>query len=717
MKTVEIDGARSLVASPKLMRRDGAPPKEVVTTHDDVAPPDSTGTAANDAVVPGTAAKKPGMMQGMMAKVGTKLSDSVIYTQYGYRPPNLILGAYGGIGTELKIKPVKPDDGLIKNDPNRTRYNERMAKEGKGVSWAEVRGAVNPWVGIPLWTPIGPVNASVGFSADGTVGVSIISPYQHDVPEAAKNLTWKLPLAAETARELSEGTEVAVRGRGRLAVSAGVRVGDSWVPIRGPWSVGTSIGVDTYVTTERELGVRVKRLDGNKVLVSLSDVSTDAGGVVGSVRAGVHGSINPALPDYQNQYAEKGKGIVGKAISREIERWLSLEAKVVHSRSSSEKELKNYVLDLDDPAAAKAYEALMTLDTRLADALSAEGPESGIRAVWLTEKSKVVSTGYDARFGKIDLVSGLASAEVAQGQLFMPEGVIDFDRASLEHRYQNIVTRWWAGKRETNREFTSANGKEQMHLRHEITVDASTPRSHVRSFLILSRYMGMRDASDGLEQDKTLLKSFGTSKEIVDFNLNAKGLATLLAATPDQLHAAFAKAYEEMDQPTDMFHLFAWEEGRAWKNTPWLAKDHPKHSEIIKLLEDGPEGAKSHEDGQTRDEQYYWITGRLLYQDSTAYDEAHTLVALIAKLREAKTPTARAKVMGDARTRLGVDSLHELATFAQIVGRDGLRVHQLSLEEKGNKRNLKFDSDGPMIDFRNSLDGWLQDPVKGPAKK
>ncbi|MBM3274798.1 MAG: hypothetical protein FJZ00_06575, partial [Candidatus Sericytochromatia bacterium] len=54
--------------------------------------------------------------QSMFGRVGGKLADSYLFTDYGYRPPNLMLSSYAGVGMNVHLKPIKNDDALVKGD-------------------------------------------------------------------------------------------------------------------------------------------------------------------------------------------------------------------------------------------------------------------------------------------------------------------------------------------------------------------------------------------------------------------------------------------------------------------------------------------------------------------------------------------------------------------------------------------------------------------------
>lgn len=701
-------------------RRDGSPLGEDSYTPDPTR--SAPGESSGDSPLADSAKPRAGATgETMMGKVGSKLAEKAVFNEFGYRPPSVRFSQYGGVGFDMRVKPLKSDDGLVKGDPNRLRTLEKFKAEGKNITWTEMRGAITPSMGVPLWNPVGPVNVGVGFSASASLGLSVLFPVRHDVKEAASNLSVNLPFDADTARELTEGTEITMRGSGGVAVSAGTRFGDSWTPVRGPWSIGTSIGADAYVSKSMELAVRVKRLDGDKVLVSLSEIETDGKGTSASAKAGVHTHVE--VPSSGNEWQDKGRKLATKTVTRQIEKWLSLEARAVYSRAESEREIKNYVLDLSKPEARKAYEDLVKLDTRKADRLDAQGADSGVSAVWLTEDAEVTSSEFRARLGGFDLVRSQNRAEYAQGHLFTRQGRLDYNRATLDNKYEDIITRWWKGERETRREFVETrnadgtNPRSQLHVRNEVKVGLSTPTADVRRFMVLARYLGVSNPDPKVsEKNLDFLASFGRSERVIDFALNPKGLERLLSASDDDLHKAFAAGYEELDQPWDVTRIFPWEEDFSWRKTPWLEKDHPRHAEIVEMLEAGPERGSSNHNERTRDQDYYWITGRPLWQDSAAYHEAKDLVDIVGKLRRAGTQGERSRILKEESGRLDVDCIRELAMLAKVAGRDGLRVQELWIKDRGDKKTYAFTPDGPIADpSRTIVDGWLNNPEKGPG--
>ena len=364
----------------------------------------------------------------------------------------------------------------------------------------------------------------------------------------------------------------------------------------------------------------------------------------------------------------------------------------------------------------------MKLDTRPADKLDAAGADSGVSAVWLPEDSQVTAKEFRARLGRLDLIKSESRAEYAQGHLFTRKGTLDYDRTTLDDKYQDIVTRLWKGKRETRREFVAsreasgANPQAHLQVRNQVKVDFSTPTADVRRFMTLARYLGVTTPDPGvLEKNADFLSSFGRSERVVDFALTDKGVQRLLTASDDDLHKAFAAGYEELDQPWDVTHLFPWEEDSAWRKTPWLETDHPQHADIMRLVEAGPESSKNPDDGQTRDQEYYWITGRPLWQDSAAYHEAKDLVDIVGKLRRAGTASERAKVLKSESGRLDVDCIRELAMLAKVAGRDGLKVQELWIKDSSHKKTITFTTDERVQDPRQLVDGWLNNPADGPA--
>lgn len=614
----------------------------------------------------------------LMDKAASRLGEQVLYRDYGVRPPSLSLGGPGGIGFALRLQPLRDTDGRVQDDPHRRETSRRMAEAGTPVTWAEVRGAVEPWAGYPFSIPaLGP-GVTIGFTTDASVALSVLSPHRHPIRQAVADLGVHLPFRAEEAKAYAEGTEVELRGRGRLAVSAGARLADHVVPLAGAWTLGASVGIDTYRSRDMELALRVKRLDGSKVAVSVEEVTGKGEGTALSARAGLSGPM-PNIPDTGGRVGDLAR----KSLTQQAQRWLHAEASIAVSERTANREIQTYVMDLDTPVGRQAYEAALALDLRPAQQAAAAG-DPAMRAIRYDERATTDRRDVDARIGGLTLVDDERQIETGHGRLERPEGVMIVDRADLLHAHEDIVTRWFSGRKRTERQLlavtpeTGGTRETWLRSKQEIKVDLSTPEGAVRRFLVLARHLDLRSAADGLENNEDVLDAFGKSERRIEAYVTAEGLERLFKADPDRIREAFARAYEEIDLPWDQPVLFDSQKASIWRRTPWLATDHPDHGEVMALLRQGSQANGPGNEGPTPDQRYSNLTGRALWQDAEAWRESERLVELLGRMAEA-APADKARLLASFAKEMDTDLARELSTMASVAGPDAVVVPEMRL--------------------------------------
>ncbi|MEB3204788.1 MAG: hypothetical protein VKP57_08810 [Candidatus Sericytochromatia bacterium] len=642
----------------------------------------------------------------LMDKAASRLGEQVLYRDYGVRPPSLSLGGPGGIGFALRVHALRDTDGRVQDDPHRRETSRRMAEAGTPVTWAEVRGAVEPWAGYPFSIPALGAGVTIGFTTDASVALSVLSPHRHPLRQTVADLGIHLPFRAEEAMAYAEGTEVELRGRGRLAVSAGARLSDHVVPLAGAWNMGVSVGIDTYRSRDMELALKVKRLDGSRVAVSLEEVTGRGDGTALSARAGISGPV-PQLPEKGGRAGE----IANRTLTAQAQRWLNAEASIAVSERTANREIQTFVMDLDTPSGRQAYEAALALDLRPAQKAAAQG-DPALRAITYDEQARTERRDIDARIGGLTLVDDERQVETGHGRLTRPEGVMVVDRADLLHAHEDIVTRWFSGRKRTERQLLTvtpeSGGARETWLRskQEIKVDLSTTEGAVRRFLVLARHLDLRQAADGLEDDGKTLDAFGKSERRVEAYVTAEGLERLYQADPDRIREAFATAYEEIDQPWDQPVLFDSQKASIWRRTPWLATDHADHSEVMALLRQGPQPNGPGNEGPTPDQRYANLTGRPLWQDAEAWRESERLVELLGKMREAG-PADRARLLAGLAKEMDTDLARELSTMARLAGPETVVVPEMRLSGPKAPDLLYRRGDAPR-DPRKEIDAAIR---------
>lgn len=671
------------------------------------AQPETPVAAPSDSYTPATSAErsKADKTRQMTEKVGTFVADHLVYretsaTVFDFEPIRNT-----NLAMELKARPLAPNDGLLTTDPNRARTIAAMKERGEEATWAEVRSMVRPRASVGASMPVGPGALSAGAWVEGEIGLSVLSAYPHSLKapvKAVADLTLDFPFDATKARDLVEGSEAVMRGRGSLGVSAGASMGHGNVPLGGGFQAGVSTGVSTARYVGTDLSVRIKRLDGQRVFVSISEIDSKGTSVSAGLQAGIQTPIEERVT------GNKATSMASKAIDGQLERWLRLEANAVYGRSESEREVSSYVLDLSSPEAANAYERLLRLDRSEADllALQSDGPVHSAR---LTERSQSKNDSLQINVAPFSVYSGGTTTSKAAGHLESRRHNFDYNLGVVQQRHEDILTRWWGGRKTTTREMIDTNRSTldgMYHMRHEVKVDGSTSASAVQRFLTASSYLvGPERVQQALAADPKLLDRFWRTDRVIDFVVKPEGIKKLFEASEADLQAAYAAAYEELDRPWDQPVLFG--ESNAWRTTPWLNTLDPQYGEVMELLRRGPEAASMHDGPTTRDDEYRSITGRSLVDDHEAYEESNRLVALVQAMAKAPTSEQRTELLVKAEGDLKLDPLRELGMLARIAGRDNLAVKELRIQDRSDGKDLVFEAFGLTGDPREEIDRGL----------
>lgn len=114
-----------------------------------------------------------------------------------------------------------------------------------------------------------------------------------------------LPFDAARAKALEEGTEITLRGSGTVAANASIGLGYTLAQLGDLISVGATFGSSIGASKSLDLALRLKRLDGNKIFVSVNKVDTTAGSISLGAHAGVDLTLAKHLPDLGGGLLEK----------------------------------------------------------------------------------------------------------------------------------------------------------------------------------------------------------------------------------------------------------------------------------------------------------------------------------------------------------------------------------------------------------------------------
>ena len=661
---------------------------------------------------------EPSGLVGKLKAELSKLAKKEIYKQRDFSIAKFDISDHGALGLKLQTRIVDNRDATIAGDSFRARHTEETIAAGKPVTWAAIGGGVFPSFGMSTGIPIGPsgLEARIGFSANASVGYSVLAPYEHEwsaAKDALKSATVDLPVSAKKAKALATGSEVVLRGRGRIGATAGLGIGKTLASWGTFLSVGAHAGAQIGRSEALDLSLRIKRLDGQRVFVSLSRVDTS--GVSSSVGAhiGVDANSRQAVGDLGGDAWNKGAELLGKQIDRQVERWLSADLRAVHSTTDVEKEVANYVIDLGQPEGAKAYEALVKLDARHADQLAADAESFGpVRKATQSEKVCRAAEVANAKFGRIELFSAIDSASATHGEVVTAEGTHHYDRAKLDDSYSGIISDLWNGKRSLTRELISVQGptdtapQQYYHFDYAVKEDDVTSAADVRRFVALGRHLGVVDAeAQARATDDAFVDKLDETDRFCDVYFTHEGLQAIAKATSEEISAAFARAYEDLEAPAPKAKV-------GWACGPWIDAGQDRYTEVTKLLVKGP-GSQHHghrrgAHRRTRDQRYRQLTGRNLRKDYRAHRQMKKLDQLIGALASADGSGAMIDEFAAAKDELGLDNFWlGLATIAQLAGPEEIVVNRFALQDKEADRRLVFASEGAIQDPENEINRAL----------
>jgi hypothetical protein len=608
------------------------------------------------------------------------------------------LGDHCRMGFRVRAHVVSPEDPLL-GDPNRKATTTGF---GGAVSWVLFGGGIYP--GASFSVPVGP--ASLGFSADAELSYAILAPYPHSlaaVKVAATNLTM-IPLHAADVAGLAEGSELVIRGTGNVAVGAGSSLASTLASFGSLVRVTLVSGIQVVVARSAQLMLRVKKLDGSRVLVSLLNATGSAWTCALGIVAGASSNVASVVPRDLTRLPLGSEGLAGKVVSRAISEidekvaeWLRAHVIFACSRSNSITEAASYTFELSGSEAAGAYESLMKLDTRGADAAAGQ-PGSGVRSARWSETSTLTSSSLQVGVSKLEILSCVASVSESRGRLDHSGGTIFYDRAVINRGWQDIVSRWFAGKLFVTRELVrfqrdGTPSETYLHVRYEVTGDYWTSRDDVQRFVNLVTFLKALDAQERSLLDRVpSFPVFSKTDRTLDVFISHAGLRAVFDADVQRLRAAHAAAFEKID-------------GRR---AIWMYTSHPQYESIISYLEQGPQpDAQETRAGFVRDQQYRAITYANLEEDSKAYKEFQQLSTLLQTMKGAPSEQL-IHVYAQAERDLGIRFERELAMLASVAGPAGVIVAQASIV--GKNRQVVFQSNGTSPDRRGEIESILNNP-------
>lgn len=636
-----------------------------------------------------------------------KFFQRELYKERSIDVADLDIGDFAGLKLQLTAQLLDPKDKLV------AEHKFRSGQDGGdgAARWVLLGGGVFPSASAKVSIPAGPGTIKAGFSAKGSLGYSAIVPLPADVDEAAdlvKAVTVDLPFTSEKAKDQAAGTEIVLRGTGRIVASAGYGVGLRLAELEvagetvGSAALEASFGV--RISGSRQVLIRYKRLGAARVFFSISTLSRARRREAVRLHAGLTTSAEDQLEDLGGKLIRRGLSLAGEEVDEQVKDWLRVDLSAVHRAATSEKEIANYVLDLSDPDAAEAYAGLVRLDTRRADEL-AGGASAAVRSAKLDESVRADRWDFNMSLGEIDLLSVISKATTNEGSLRgSGEEHIEYYRTRLDNEDTSKLHRLWYGERLLYRELVQIRREPTAGFTsyyctvYAVKDDRRTGEPDIHRFLRLARFLGaVQKQAEPLLSNKSLAQRLRVTDMDLDVFLTDEGL-DLLGRTPlEELQRAYAVAYEEIDRP------YVGTAGDPQKQPPWLAKRPSRH--VLGILNEAVRAP--HANRRTRISEYTAATGRILDLDVQAFKESRELPGLFHEIGKESDPEQRAELLHKGNAVLDLDFWRELAMIAQVVGPERVLINHLSLVDRKREIEIIFMSEGALRDPRNALQRLL----------
>ncbi len=655
--------------------------------------------------------------RGLGQKLASKLADVVQDPLFGAHEVKLLnakIGDHAALGLQIKAQVLADDDPLVKDD------RVRSQSSGASHKWVSTGFGAYPSANLGRGGSIGPATFSGGFTSNGAVSVTVLRPYDTRSVDSALALaranTTDLPLTAQKARTLEPGSQIDIRGRGKLGAHARLGVGQSWSP--GEYlDVGFSAGVSTRVSTEKELSVRVKRLEGEKVYVSVSQVDTRQRNVALSATAGIDLHADQLIPNLGGGLIQRASDLAQGKVENAVENWLRADLRASHHRSNKETEMATYEIDLGQSKGRKAYDALMKLDLSVADQEAAEGMGFGpVRTAKFDEQIRSRANALSFSVGPATLLNIASSRTQSQGSLKTAQGEFKFHKTRHDRELNVAILRRFTGVKKVQRELIDVQkpgeaSKPHYHLRFTAKGDRRTSSSDVLRFLMAAQGIGaLSKEHEALLQPsaKEFRRSFGTTDRTVDVFFPPEGLQSLAQryqSAPQEvdraIEVAYADAYAAMESPSTRWARGPFEDVKA----PWLVSPR-RFAQVQTYL------AKERPTQRDKDD-YAGITGRNLWEDGPAYREMSAIKGLVKQLSQASDATGRAEVFMKLVGELDIDPYASLYTVGNLLGPEGVLVNEMSLKnthDSERQTDLVLAREGAIQDPRVAIQRIISDP-------
>jgi hypothetical protein len=670
-----------------------------VTETTEVTPTPSTANNTVDSM------EGSGSSRSLGSKVKTKLTELAWDTLKSGTTQGFSVGDDAKLGVKVRGRVLRGSDNEIKNNAHRKAGTEAVRQDGKTPIWVETAGLLQPSAGLNGSLPMGTLNLAVGFRADALAEYRALRPYgDPDVSDAAKGAV-KMPLDADAAKDLVEGTEIEIKGRGTARLSASLGAGASTGIGPATGNVGGRLGHSQ--TREANYGIKLTKLDGDKIRVNLDEIKSRSGTTTASVSAGITIDGDQVIDDHLgDSIAGLGGGKLSdlvasagaSAIEDVVKDFTAFHASVGKTAREDKLERVSYVLDLATPEGAAAYEKLLKLDEDGAEKLASQ---AGVTRAEYDGTRETDGTNAGVRFAgqKLVLFNALRAEEA--GTLSTEDGT-SLVRSSIANRSYSGI---FSGKKSIRWEsvdLTDASGPQRFfHMKFQKD-DKLTRHGELKEFVRFADGLGIDNkVARQLDLDSTFfVRAFGgadDTKVDVDVYFTDAGVQKIAGFSRDEARAKMAEAVGIIDPDA----------AGAPVNDPaarQIVADYLRAKR--KNRGGGNRNSRASADMSRARSKYKRQFGASLTDHLEAFRQADALGPKIAQLNNAGDNQGWTTLLTDIGASSKFDYMPSLLALSMMAGKDETLVHKLSIAGK----NVKLESTdegalrNPMTDVGDAID-------------
>lgn len=589
------------------------------------------------------------------------------------------------LGLKLQEKTYSPTDEYVTRSPVRSAVVDHLRSDGHKVSFVEYCGLMELAGGfmmtIPiLATPYGGVGAGFGVTANTLMRYRTSAPIVDGVREDQC-----FPHDTQRALQMTPGSEFEFTAQGRINVSGAVGATGGFGIPGATAGVGLLLGGGTSV--KGEFNVNIMALDQpGKVRVTLRQLDEKTAGFLLRIRAGLNfamGSITgPTAGGMLRAVTEK----MGAANFEElVNTYTTLNASIFSQRFSNKLLVGSWDLDLHEPQAQQAYEALVRLNAAPAQEL-AQIPDSGVREVRAREHEVAYLFGADVGFlGQKLLIHEMLHTN-RDGSMEKECGERIAYRNSIWSKVKkNIFT----GTKQIDWEAVSVqreNGDHEPYLHLRFTQkDWDFGGNRLRRLLRFAHALEIPyeemtgDDQAKLDDVSRRLSNRAEVAILTDIYFTRQGVANIDHATADEAKAAYLHVSSKIKKKSAGFD-FNPNDIRTAKALQFIARyrELTGFKNALKIMD------RLREVPLMR-EQYLALTGHNLHDDAKLLAHAEEFAKAVAELRNINGPEQVAEFFHRVGRLRGFDYMQSVAALAILAKHDETLINELSVSS-GNMR-------------------------------